>query len=409
MKMLDGVKVIELSTYAAAPAAGRILAEMGAQVIKVEALQGDPFRHYGTSIGVPATEEENPCFELENMGKQSVCINLATQQGKQIFYQLLEESNLFLTNMRQEALQRLGISYEEVSARFPKLIYGHLVGYGLKGEDAALPGFDSTAFWARGGGTLDLPFAGSGPLSTPYAVGDHTAALALVAGLAGALYQQAVHGRGEHIVVSLFGVSIFVNSLCILPGNEGYAPQTYPMERSQPVSPVQTTYLCEDGVGLTLTFINHEKYWPVFCTRVIEHPEWAEDARYCTIEAAKQPENNERMYYLLRDIFLTAPSDHWIRLLKEADLPFGKVQHFRDVLHDETAWENGYLQQISFSNHHQAAIAAIPIQSGQEKNTAKMAPGKGEDTLAVLQSLGYDAQTLRQMNGTSIYIEPKIE
>jgi len=211
---LEGIKVVELSTYAAAPAAGRFLADMGADVIKIEGLSGEPFRtSFGLSVNTPVDEDENPCFQLENANKRSITINLKDPDGKQMLFDLLKDADIFFTNTRINSLKKLGIDYDSIKEQFPSLVYGHVSGYGFKGPDAALPGFDITAFWARGGGIADLAFKGHGPLSTPAAVGDHASTLALVSGLLAGLYRAKTTGEGDYVLVSLFGVSVFINGL----------------------------------------------------------------------------------------------------------------------------------------------------------------------------------------------------
>jgi len=150
-RVLEGVKVVDLTTYAAAPMAGRMLADFGAEVIKIEPLSGDPFRNFGLSCGAPVDELENPCYQLENANKRGITLNLKSEEGKEILFKLLKDANIFLTNTRMEALKKMQLSYEDLQPMFPHLIYGHISGFGLEGEEASLPGYDITAFWARRG------------------------------------------------------------------------------------------------------------------------------------------------------------------------------------------------------------------------------------------------------------------
>jgi crotonobetainyl-CoA:carnitine CoA-transferase CaiB-like acyl-CoA transferase len=143
-KVLEGIKVVEFSSYAAAPWAGRLLAEMGADVIKVESPKGDAHRTFGFFIHTVCDPDENPCFLVENCGKRGICIDMRTTEGKEVLFDLLKDANIFFTNHRMAALEGMGLTYEDLKDRFPHLIYGHISGYGLKGPDAALPGYDST-------------------------------------------------------------------------------------------------------------------------------------------------------------------------------------------------------------------------------------------------------------------------
>lgn len=402
-KLLYGIKVVELTSYIAASSAGKMFAEYGAEVIKVEPINGDPFRQYGTTIGLPANDYENPCFQLVNSGKKSICINLKTEEGLKIFIELLQGADIFFTNIRNINLEKMDITYEKLKDKLPRLVYGHLSGYGELGSDANMPGFDSTAYWARGGSSLDLPYEGSGPLCSPFAVGDHVASLALLAGLLAALNKKKDSGKGEFVSVSLFGVSIYVNSLCIVPSQQGYAPDSFPMKRNLPVSPVQNSYICKDGKGINLTFIEHERYWERFCRNVVDKPEWIDDIRFSTLEEIIQPENNSYVTTVLIDTFLTETSGYWMRLMREQDLPFGIMQHFRDIPNDYTAWENGYLNKYKFRNGSEKVMPNTPIHfSSFDIDRNVKAPDLGEHTLDVLEKLEYSEKKIKELKEKKI-------
>jgi cinnamoyl-CoA:phenyllactate CoA-transferase len=153
---LDGIKVVELANFIAAPACGRFLADCGADVIKVEAPSGDFLRYTAPSEGRPLDQYENTTFDLENANKKSIALNLKDDNAKKILFKLIDDADIFLTNWRPGALKRAGLDYNTLKAKYPKLVYSQITGYGEKGPDKDLPGFDFTAFFARGGitGTL---------------------------------------------------------------------------------------------------------------------------------------------------------------------------------------------------------------------------------------------------------------
>ena len=155
-KPLEGIKVIDLTTFVAAPVAARMLGDMGAEVIKIEHPKGDGWRGFGKGFNARFNDDENPIFDIYNSGKKLISINLKNTEGKEIMQKLLNDADVFVTNTRPDALKRLGLAYEDIKERYPKLIYAIVLGYGEKGPDAAKPAFDTTAFWARTGFPRDM-------------------------------------------------------------------------------------------------------------------------------------------------------------------------------------------------------------------------------------------------------------
>ena len=180
---LKGIRVVELSTFIAVPACARFFADLGAEVVKIEAASGDAVRWNGTSEGRPDDPYENTTFDLENANKKGVVLNLKAPEGKEALMRLLEKADIFLTNWRPQALEKQGLTYEALHERFPALVYGTLTGYGDKGPDKDLPGYDFTAYWARGGFMDSLRQKGEWPINLVPGMGDHQAGFFLAAGV----------------------------------------------------------------------------------------------------------------------------------------------------------------------------------------------------------------------------------
>ena len=170
---LNGVKVVELSTFVAAPSAARVLADLGAEVIKIEGFHGDPWRLTGKNI-LKTDDNENPIFDVYNMGKKSICINIKEKSGLDVVFRMLSDADVFITNVREKSLKKMGLDAKSVQGRFPRIIFAECNGYGHKGPSADDPGFDNVAFWTRSGFLQDMTIKTSDyyPVDAPTGIGD---------------------------------------------------------------------------------------------------------------------------------------------------------------------------------------------------------------------------------------------
>ena len=199
---MEGIRVVELGVWVAGPCAGMILADWGAEVIKVEPPGGDPYREiFSVSAGVDV--ETNPPFEMDNRGKRSITVDISKPEGAAIVADLAAEADVFVTNARVPALERAGLDYEDLAARNPRLIYARVTGFGEDGPDRDRAAYDVGAFWARAGVVASLTPDGSEPPFQRGGMGDHLTGLALASGIAGALYAREKTGRGQMVSTSL--------------------------------------------------------------------------------------------------------------------------------------------------------------------------------------------------------------
>ena len=192
-KPLEGIKVLELSTFVAAPVCARLLGELGAQVIKVERPEGDQWRTTGVSF-LPSrfSDAENPVFDIYNSGKKHIALNLKAPEGMEAFHKLLSQSDVFITNTRPKALERLGLAYEQVKEKYPSLVYAMLIGYGEKGPEAEKPAFDTVAFWSKSGFLMDQSVKSehSMPVVPPSSAGDTASGMFLMGEICAALLRR---------------------------------------------------------------------------------------------------------------------------------------------------------------------------------------------------------------------------
>lgn len=399
--LLKGIRIVDLTTYAAAPGAGRMMADWGADVIKVETFDGDPMRKFGDQMGVPTTDEENPVWELENGNKRGIALDMKNPKGKEVMLKLLETADAFISNVRLGSLKKMGLDYETLAPRFPKLVWGHISGYGIYGEEAPRPGYDVVSFWARGGSLVDTPPIGHPPITTPFGVGDHTASLVLLSAVLAALHRSRSSGEGEKVVVSLYGTAVWVNSLMVVGTQFG---DTYPKDRYLPSSPFTNSYQCADGEWITLTILAYERYWAAFC-QALEIPEIIDDKRFSTLQAAKVPENNRALCHLLEEAFAKQDSPYWIERLTAADIAFERARHYAEVSQDPQAIANHYVAPFQMKSGRSFMLPMSPAQFRvNEALDSAPAPAVGEHNEEVLRELGYsdeDIAALRDSGAVS--------
>ena len=386
-KPLEGIKVLDLTTFVAAPVCGRLLADLGAQVIKVERPEGDGWREFGVGFNPRFSEDQNPIYDIYNSGKKGIALNLKDPDAKEIFWKLLEQSDVFLTNTRPEALNRLGFGHEAVRARCPRLIYAIVLGFGETGPEAARPAFDTTAFWARSGFLRDMaPLTESYmPISPPSGVGDTVTAYNLLAEINAALYAREKTGKGDYVRASLYHTGIFTMGCMEIAAQRPWG-RVYPQTRKQ-VGPPGGCYMCADGEWLFLANGQQSVSVPRMF-RLIGRPELIEDPRFSTAQARR--ENKDELYEIFKAAYLTKTCQEWLDLTVELDLPAVRMNHFGDVPEDEQAWACGYLERMTCPDGETVVMPSSPIHMdavGELKT--EPAPYVGQDTREVLCELGY--------------------
>lgn len=394
--LLKGIKIVDFTTYAAAPCSVRMLADWGADVIKVEGFSGDPMRAFGANLGdTPYTEEENPVWEYENGNKRGISVDLKTEKGMEIMHKLLSEADAFVSNVRAASLDKLGLSYEKLHEKYPKLVVGVISGYGLYGKDAPRPGYDVVAFWAKGGALIDMSPDGKAPVTAPYATGDHTCGLALASGILGGILKAKNTGIGEKIVVSLYGTSIWANSLMIIGTQYGVK---YPQSRYNPGNPLINSYKCKDGKWITLTILAYERYWDTFCD-IFGLDDIKNEPAYRKLQTVvADKEILEHCVRRIEEQFILQDREYWAEKLVEADIPFERTLQWKDIPTDQQAIDNNYVKEFKMKSGNTFMLPMTPVQfEGNEGLDSKPAPLLGEHTEEVISELGYSEAEIEQM------------
>ena len=396
---LSGIKVLDLTTFVAAPVCGRLLADMGAEVIKVEHPKGDAWRLTGKGYS-PArfSDQENPVFDIYNSGKKHICLNLKSEEGLAVFHQLLSEADVFITNTRPAALKRLGLDYETLKEKYPGLVYGIVLGFGEKGPDAAKPAFDTSAFWSRSGFLRDMS-ADDGnyqPVLPPFGVGDTVTGYVLTMQICAALLRRSKTGKGDYVRSSLYHNGIFtMGSMAIVTQK--------PFGRSYPTSRLNFgipggSYMCADGEWIFIAVGYYDVLIPLLC-KAIGREDLMQDPRFDTKE--HQQANKKEYYEIFRQAFMEKPSQYWLDVAAELDIPVVRMNHFSEVNEDEQAWANDYLEHVEFGNGNVDVMPTSPIEMeslGVIKT--KPAPVPGGNTDEVMASLGYTPEQIAAMKAS---------
>jgi len=400
-KPLKGVKVLDLTYFIAGPGAGRILADWGADVIKVEPAFGDPCRSLGKTYGMPCIDREiNLLYSTYNANKRGLSLNLKDPAGLAILDRLLQSAKVFLTSYRTAALTRMGLDYESLSARFPHLIWAQVNGFGDHGPAKDNPGFDSVSFWARAGGYIDLPERDTSPLNHPSGFGDSTTACSLTAGICAALYRQAMTGQGTKVMVSLFGQAIWCASSSYASTQFG---DKYPKTRKEASMPTLNSYKCKDGEWLFLSILEHEKFFPLLC-KVLKREDLLTD-KFTKTENAKA--HTTELIEILEKEFLKYDRDELVEMLSSVDIAQEKIRHFADVLSDPQALENNYLCDFKNRNGQITKMAMPPAKFGDiERDPIQDAPLIGQDSREILAEAGFTQEEIEGfLAGGIVHVE----
>jgi len=384
---LAGIRVVDLASFVAVPAAGALLADLGADVIKIEIPTGEYYRTATPRrLGFPdSTFPLAAHFHMDNRGKRSLALDLNRPGAPEAVRRLVDRSDLLLTNMLPQRLERFGLDPQQLRAARPELICAALSGYGRQGEDANRPGFDFAAFWARSG-FMDLAHdAGQSPSYLRPGAGDHPAALALVTGILAALRVRDQTGVGQEVEVSLLHTGLYVmandtNQTLVtrkqMPRHDRHAPR----------NPLWNHYPTKDERWLFLVMIESERYWPGFC-RALERPDLAADPRFADV--VQRYRNNRALVDVLDGIFTSRTLDDWRRTLDAKAVIWSPVQTLEEVIHDPQTRANGSFVTVDHPVAGPFETLAPPVRlSDHEMLGNRPAPELGAHSREILREAG---------------------
>ena len=390
---LDGVKIVDLTYYVAGPGTAKILADWGADVIKVEPLSGEPGRTTGATLGAPIEDDCNPYFGVWNSNKRDIALNLKLDEGKAVMDRLLKDANAFVTSFRPGALKRLGLDYETISQKYPHLVWASINGFGEQGPDCNKAGFDTVAYWARCGLMLDFAERDTSPVNPMLGFGDASTSCALSGGIAAGLYQQSKTGKGCKVMVSLMSQAVWTTGAIITTSQFGDVD--YPKSRYKPASPLVNSYKTKDGDWF-FTSVFDDRQYPVYIEKVVQRNDLAEDPEFGTSEGACR--NAAFLTQVIAEEFAANTSEEMSRRLLDADIAHEKLRHVRDILSDQQAQLNNYIVPTQHRNGTQTICAQPPVKFDTIDVIHRHGnPRVGENTRDILVECGYSGEEIQNL------------
>lgn len=392
--MLDGIKVIEHATYMAAPGAGGILSDWGAEVIKIEPPKGDPIRKFFSTIGTDI--QDNPVFDFDNRGKKSISLDTSTPEGQAVLRDLASDADVFLTNVRPGGLQRSGLDFASLIKVNPKLVYCTLTGYGLDGPDADKPGFDVASFWARAGvAHLTIP-KGQEPFALRTAFGDHTTSMAAAAGICAALVKAHRTGQGQLVEASLLRAALFAMgsdfAIQLFFGRIGSTKG-----RHEQIQPLMNFFKTSDDSWICIVSRQGDVDWAPLC-RVMDRADLIEDARYTTGKARRK--HAAELVTLMDAAFGKYTKAEIAERLDAEAIAWAPVQTLAEVAADPQVSAAGGITQVPSASGDGSTFAspASPIRfPGSDDGPKGPSPRQGQHSRDVLASIGYDAARIEAL------------
>jgi formyl-CoA transferase len=382
--IFSGLKVVDLSSFVAAPGAAVILGDFGADVIKVEPPSGDPWRHAHKIPPQPRADDAYQ-WHLANRNKRSLTLDLKSPSARQVLQELVKWADVLIVNTPHPARKKLGLEYDAVAAWNPRLIYADLTGFGDKGPDAELPGFDITSYWARSGLLSMTRDAGAPPTWPVAGSGDNATAVGLYSAIVTALYRRERTGKGAYVTTSLLAEGVWSASVSIqaaLAGASFYGLH----DRAHPANAALNVYRAADQTWFVL-IVMPDKLAAV--AEAIGRPDLLADPRFA--DPTKLAANRPALTAILDEVFAAQPMAHWQEVFSDVHVTFGAVRGPQEVISDPQLAANEIVVPLEGAGGKLTSTISSPIQvHGVAKAPARRAPDLGEHSEEILRELGFD-------------------
>jgi len=400
-KPLNGVRVLEVAQFTFVPSAGAVLADWGADVVKIEhPVTGDAQRGLVKVLGAAATVPGSsfaPIMEAPNRGKRSVGLALDNPEARPLLDELIRRSDVFLTNYLPSSRTKLSIDVNDVRRVNPDIIYVVGNGFGSDGPDRDAGAYDATAFWARGGSAdgLTSPDAEHTPFMPAGAYGDNIGGITIAGGVAAALYGRQATGEPSVLDVSLLAVGAWATQFSVNMAMLMDGPLPKIERRTQaPGNPLTGAYRTSDGRFVQLSMLQPTRYWPEFC-RLMGLHDLAEDPRFISIEA--MAEHSDIAQQIVEDAISKLTFAECQTLLRNGRGQWAPVQDAWEIANDEALTANGRIAEIVDAEGHPQKLVANPVKFDDDRPNLARAPQFAEHTDGVLRELGIDDDRLIEL------------
>lgn len=404
MSLLKGIRVVDMGLWVAGPAAGGVLADWGAEVIKLEMPGGDPMRKlFGALSG--SKEDRCPPFDLYNRGKKSLALDVNQPEGTALAQELVASADVFLTNMRPQFLERVGLDHATLLKKHPRLIYASLTAYGLVGPDRDAPGYDMAAFSGRSGMAERATPPGEAPPVFPGGLGDNVSALSMVAGIAGALFHRERTGEGQLVSTSLLRSGIYSIGMDVSTrvglGRIAPAPS-----RKSPQNPLMNSYRASDGKWFWIVGAESVRHWPGIA-EALGITDLMTDERFTTPRERRR--NSAALVLAMDEATSRRSRDEWAAIFKERDVWWAPINSVDDLMTDRQVLASGAFVRVPVTSGQAAAAdfngVATPVDfSCTPSMPAGPPPSVGADTDALLRELGLNDASVKKLRDSGVIV-----
>jgi len=391
---LNGFRVVEVGMWVAGPSCAAVLGDWGADVVKLEDPgAGDPMRGATTRATYNANLRVRPGFELDNRNKRSVAVDLRNVAGQEFALKIIDRADVFITNLRLDALERMGLAYSALSVRNPRLVYASLNGYGHRGPDRNRPAFDYAAAWARSGLMATVAEPRNPPPGQRPGMIDHAAGLGLAGAISAALLARERTGRGQEVRISLFSMGLWMNATDLTVAMiAGQAPQ--PESRKERVNPLWNSYQCKDGKWIYFVMLQADRHLGDF-SAALGHPEWLKDERFIDFHARFR--NSREITRAIEEVIATRTAKEWAPIFDRHGLFWAPVQSNEEVLDDPQVGAIGAIARVEHPEIPDCRIVKSPVEFGAEGASYSAAPELGQHTEEVAREAGVSWEEIARL------------